>query len=70
MRNIGKIYLVIVAIIAIIIVVSVLQFYVFAPEPWYGMNCEEMIDFAKTPQHLELTKEQHEEFHKAINPCR
>lgn len=63
------IYLVIAAILAIIIVVSVL-FYMFASDPWIGMNCEEMIDFAKTPQHLELTKEQHEEFHKVINPCR
>ncbi len=37
--------------------------------PWDGLSCDEMIDYTQTPEHLELTMEEHMEFHKYYNPC-
>ena len=37
--------------------------------PWSGFSCEEMFDYAMTPEHQELTMEQHMEFHKDYDPC-
>jgi len=36
---------------------------------WDGLSCEEMFDFAMSPEHKELTMEQHIEFHKDYDPC-
>ncbi len=36
---------------------------------WNGLSCEEMFDFAMSPEHQELTMEQHMEFHKDYDPC-
>jgi len=36
---------------------------------WDGLSCEEMFDFAMSPEHQELTMEQHMEFHKDYDPC-
>ncbi len=37
--------------------------------PWDGLSCEEMFDFAMSPEHQEITMEQHMEFHKDYDPC-
>jgi len=37
--------------------------------PWDGLSCEEMFDFAMSPEHQEITEEQHMEFHKDYDPC-
>ncbi len=37
--------------------------------PWDGLSCEEMFDFAMSPEHQEITQEQHMEFHKDYDPC-
>ncbi|WP_212750597.1 hypothetical protein [Streptococcus pseudopneumoniae] len=37
--------------------------------PWEGLTCEEMFDFAMSPEHQEITMEQHMEFHKDYDPC-
>jgi len=37
--------------------------------PWDGLSCKEMFDFAMSPEHQELTMEQHMEFHKDYDPC-
>ncbi len=37
--------------------------------PWDGLSCEEMFDFAMSPEHQEITEEQHIEFHKDYDPC-
>jgi hypothetical protein len=36
---------------------------------WDGFSCEEMFDFAMSPEHQELTMDQHMEFHKDYDPC-
>ena len=36
---------------------------------WDGLSCEEMFDFAMSPEHQDLTMEQHMEFHKDYDPC-
>ncbi len=36
---------------------------------WDGLSCEEMFDFAMSPEHQALTMEQHMEFHKDYEPC-
>ncbi len=36
---------------------------------WDGLSCEEMFDFAMSPEHQELTMEQHMEFHKDYDSC-
>ncbi len=36
---------------------------------WYGLSCEEMFDFVMSPEHQNLTMEQHMEFHKVYDPC-
>ena len=59
--------------IAIFVVVgSIVGYFVFAAplnNPWYGLSCEQMFDFAMSPEHQELTMEQHMEFHKYYEPC-
>ena len=62
-------YPAIVVILTIVLVIPVLQYYVFVPEPWEGMNCDEMFDFAMAPEHKELTMDQHMAFHQLYNPC-
>jgi hypothetical protein len=37
--------------------------------PWDGLSCEEMFDYAMSPEHQDLTMEQHMEFHKDYDPC-
>lgn len=37
--------------------------------PWDGMNCEEMMNLAMSPEHHTFTEQQHMEFHMKLNPC-
>ncbi len=37
--------------------------------PWDGLSCEEMFEFAMSPEHQDITMEQHMEFHKQYDPC-
>jgi len=57
--------------IAILVVVGlIIGYFVYdSQELWDGMSCEEMFDFAMSPEHQELTMEQHVEFHKDYEPC-
>jgi len=57
--------------IAILVLVSlIIGYFVYASQNfWDGMSCEEMFDFAMSPEHQELTMEQHMEFHKDYDPC-
>ena len=57
--------------IAILVVVGlIIGYFVYASQNfWDGMSCEEMFDFAMSPEHQELTMEQHMEFHKDYDPC-
>ncbi len=51
---------------------SIVGYFVYASpqdNPWYGLSCEEMFDFAMSPEHQELTMEQHMVFHKDYDPC-
>ena len=33
-------------------------------EPWFGLNCDEMIDFSGSDEHQDITMDQHMEFHQ------
>ena len=58
--------------ILVFVVGSIVGYFVYASpqdKPWYGLSCEEMFDFAMSPQHQEITKEQHMQFHKDYDPC-
>jgi len=60
--------------IAILVVVigSIIVYFAYAApqdKPWQGLSCEEMFDFAMSPEHQEITMEQHMEFHKDYDPC-
>ena len=33
-------------------------------EPWFGLNCDEMLDFSASEEHQDLTMDQHMEFHQ------
>ncbi len=60
--------------IAILVVVAglIVGYFVYAvsqDNPWDGLSCEEMFDFAMSPEHQDLTMEQHMEFHKDYDPC-
>jgi hypothetical protein len=57
--------------IAILVVVGlIIGYFVYDSQNfWDGMSCEEMFDFAMSPEHQELTMEQHMEFHKDYEPC-
>jgi hypothetical protein len=37
--------------------------------PWYKLSCEEMFEYAMSPEHQDLTMEEHMEFHKSYEPC-
>ena len=61
-----------VIIIGIIATLCLIGYFVYAnsiDKPWYGLSCEEMFDFAMSPEHKDLTMEQHMEFHKSYDPC-
>lgn len=36
---------------------------------WDGMNCEEMMNLAMSPEHQTFTEKQHMQFHMKLNPC-
>ncbi len=58
--------------ILIVAVGSMVGYFVYAApqdNPWDGFSCEEMFDFAMSPEHQEITMEQHMEFHKDYDPC-
>jgi len=58
--------------ILVVVVGSIVGYFVYAApqdNPWYGLSCEEMFDFAMSPEHQELTMEEHMEFHKDYDPC-
>ena len=58
--------------ILVVSVVSIIGYVGYAaPQDnfWDGLSCEEMFDFAMSPEHQELTMEQHMEFHKDYDPC-
>ncbi len=58
--------------ILVVIVGSIVGYFVYASpqdNPWDGLSCEEMFDFAMSPEHQEITTEQHMEFHKDYDPC-
>ena len=58
--------------ILVIAVGLTVGYFVYAnseDKPWDGLSCEEMFDFAMSPEHQELTMEQHMEFHKDYDPC-
>jgi len=61
-------YPLIASILLIVLVVPIVNYYFFS-NPWDGMTCDEMIDFSGTPEHQELTMDQHMEFHKGYLPC-
>jgi len=53
--------------ILVVAVGSIVGYFVYgSPQdnPWDGLSCEEMFDFAMSPEHQEITMEQHMEFHK------
>ncbi len=33
-------------------------------EPWIGLDCDEMLDFTMSPEHQNITMDQHMEFHQ------
>jgi len=50
----------------------IVGYFVYAApqdNPWHRLSCEEMFDFAMSPEHQELTMEEHREFHKDYDPC-
>ncbi len=58
--------------ILVVAVGSIVGYFVYASpqdNPWDGLSCEEMFDYAMSPQHQELTTEEHMEFHKDYDPC-
>jgi hypothetical protein len=62
----------IVITILVISVGSIIGYFVYAATQenfWEGLSCEEMFDFAMSPEHQDLTMEQHMEFHKDYDPC-
>jgi len=58
--------------ILVVAVGSIIGYFGYATpqdNPWHGLSCEEMFDFAMSPEHQEITMEQHMEFHKDYDPC-
>ncbi len=58
--------------ILVISVGSIIGYFGYAvpqDNPWDGLSCDEMFDFAMSPEHQEITMEQHMEFHKDYDPC-
>ncbi len=33
-------------------------------KPWFGLGCDEMLDFSASEQHQDITMDQHMEFHQ------
>ena len=60
-----------IAILVVVVGSIIVNFVYAAPQdkPWEGLSCEEMFDFAMSPEHQEITMEQHMEFHKDYDPC-
>ena len=58
--------------ILVVSVGSIIGYFVYditQDNPWDGLSCDEMFDFAMSPEHQDLTMEQHMEFHKDYDPC-
>jgi len=58
--------------ILVISIGSIIGYFGYAASqdnPWDGLSCDEMIDFTMSPEHQDLTMEQHIEFHKDYDPC-
>ena len=58
--------------ILVVSVGSIIGYFGYAApqdNPCDGLSCEEMFDFAMSPEHQELTMDQHMEFHKGYDPC-
>ena len=61
----------IIAGVAVVVSLTV-GFIVYAnptSNPWDGMNCEQMMNLAMSPEHQTFTEQQHMEFHMKLNPC-
>jgi len=59
-------------VILVVVVGSIVGYFVYVgpqDNPWHGLSCDEMFDFAMSPEHQELTMEQHMKFHKDYDPC-
>jgi len=55
--------------VAVGLIVGYFVYAALQDNPWDGLSCEEMFDFAMSREHQEITKEQHMEFHKDYDPC-
>jgi len=58
--------------ILVIAVGLTVGYFVYAnseDKPWDGLSCEEMFDFAMSPEHQDLTMDQHMDFHMDYDPC-
>ncbi len=58
--------------ILVFVIGSIVRYFVYASpqdNPWQGLSCEEMFNFAMSPEHQEITMEEHMEFHKDFDPC-
>jgi hypothetical protein len=58
--------------ILVVSVGSVVGYFGYAAtpnNPWSGLSCDEMFDYAMSPEHQDLTMEQHMKFHKDYDPC-
>jgi len=52
------------AIVAILGADYYIQNQTVGGEPWFGLNCDEMLDFSASEEHQDLTMDQHMEFHQ------
>jgi len=65
-----KYIIIIVIVVGIGAIVAILgtDYYVqnqtVVDEPWFGLSCDQMIDFSGSDEHQELTMDQHMEFHQ------
>ena len=58
--------------ILVVSVGSIIGYFVYditQDNPWDELSCDEMFDFAMSPEHQDLTMQQHMEFHKDYDPC-
>jgi len=51
--------------IVVVAVGLITGYFVYATQdnPWNGLSCEKMLDFLMSPEHQNLTMDQHMEFH-------
>jgi hypothetical protein len=59
-------------LILVIITSSIIVYFGYSDSQsnqWDRLSCEEQFDFAMSPEHQELTMEQHMEFHKGYDTC-